>query len=75
MCTVVEPQLVGWCKTEKSGICVDPFHQGAHMANGGVTNVKRVDEPAPPIMCTDCWDRVRAMGPDEERAHREAEPA
>ena len=68
-----EPQVIGWAKTEKRGICVDPFHRGAHMADGGVTNVKRQHEATPPVMCVDCWTEVRAMGPDEERAHQEAE--
>jgi hypothetical protein len=42
-----EPRVIGWCKTTKAGICVDPHHKGAHMAQGGVTPVSRQGDDTP----------------------------
>jgi hypothetical protein len=56
--------VIGWCRTDKVGPCVDPFDKGAHMAEGGVTNVKRADEDDPPIMCRDCFDELRSGAHD-----------
>lgn len=64
---MTEPRTIGWVKTEHCGPCVDPFDKGAHMANGGIVNVRRQDEEDPPVMCEPCYLEVRELeGPPED---------
>lgn len=66
-------RVIGWVRTKKSGLCVNPKRErpdlvddpGAHMTDGGYTNVRRQDEESPPVMCQECWDWVRSLGPDD----------
>ena len=71
MCVVVDPvaRTFGWIeRTDRVGICVDPFGEGAHMANdGGIMNVNRQGDDDP-LMCYACWDRLRGIEGDPRDA-------